>query len=294
MEPMRKRTLTIISFNQQKSSTGEHVAVTGSKSGQGGLRKGNHNSRSLSRLQTEPCLLMLKKTLMEDGSKNEQVDCYDPSTERFVHISGSSQLLKDFHDGVITSGTSTLMQEGAYFDDDEGSLIFPDLANVQYGDDPEARRKLAVTTGTKEMLAVRVIASDASTTSSESEISDAWFGTSGDAVNLKSQYEACSYNKLQINPANTSDVSPANTTDVSNGVTTVTISNTVNGTANGVIRNAVTAALGSSFTSQFDHVMLCLPPGTSGGWIAYAYVNYWLSVYNNQWCDYVSGQMHGK
>jgi hypothetical protein len=280
---MRKRTLTILSFNQQESSTGEHVAVSGSKSGQGGLRKGNQNR---SRLQTEPCLLMLKKTLMEDGSEIEEVDCYDPSTEQFVHISGSSQLLKDFHDGEITSGSSTLMQEGAYFDDVEGSLIFPDLANVQYGDDPEARRKLAVTTGTKKMLAVRVIASDATTTSTESEISDAWFGTSGDAVNLKSQYEACSYNKIQIDPANT--------TDVSNGVKTVTISNTVNGTADGVIRDAVTTALGSSFTSQFDHVMLCLPPGTSEDWIAYAYFNYWLSVYNNEWCDYVSAQMHGK
>jgi hypothetical protein len=283
---MRNRTLTILSFNQKESSTGVHVAVTDSESGQGGLRKGNQNFRSHNRLQTEPCLLMLKLTLMEDRSEIEQVDCYDPSTEQFVHISGSSRLLKDFHDGVITSGMSTLMQEGAYFDDYEGSLIFPDLANVQYGDEPGARRKLAVTAGTKEMLAVRVIASDASTTSSESEISDAWFGTSGDAVNFKSQYEACSYNKLQIDPANTNVVS--------NGVTTATISNIVSGTDNGVIRNAVTAALGSSFTSQFDHVMLCLPPGTSGSWIAYAYVNHWLSVYNNQWCDYISGQMHGK
>jgi hypothetical protein len=88
---------------------------------------------------------MLKKTLMEDGSEIEEVDCYDPSTERFVHISGSSRLLKDFHDGVTTSGTSTLMQEGANFDDGEGSLIFPDLVNVQYGDEPETNRKLAVT-----------------------------------------------------------------------------------------------------------------------------------------------------
>jgi hypothetical protein len=284
---MRKHTLTILSFNQKESSTG--VAVTGSESGHegGGLRKGNQNSRSSRRLQTEPCLLLLKLTLMKDGSESEEVDCYDPSTEQFVRISGSSQLLKGFHDGVITSGRSTLMQEGAYFDDVEGSLIFPDLANVQYVDEePEARRKLAVTTGTKKMLAVRVIASDATTTSTESEISDAWFGTSGDAVNLKSQYEACSYNKIQIDPANT--------TDVSNGVKTVTISNTVNGTADGVIRDAVTTALGSSFTSQFDHVMLCLPPGTSEDWIAYAYFNYWLSVYNNEWCDYVSAQMHGK
>ena len=103
---MRKRILTILSFNQQESQKG--VAVTGSESGQGGLRKGNHDSRSHSRLQTEPCLIMLKLTLMEDRSEIEEVDCYDPSTERFVHISGSSQLLKDFHGGEITSRRDTL------------------------------------------------------------------------------------------------------------------------------------------------------------------------------------------
>ena len=36
----------------------------------------------------------------------------------------------------------------------------------------------------------------------------------------------------------------------------------------------------------------CIPPGTSGGWIAYAYINHWLSVYNDRWCEYPSGQMH--
>ena len=83
---------------------------------------------------------------------------------------------------------------------------------------------------------------------------------------------------------------------VSNGVTTVNILNDVSGTSDSSIRtavvNAAIASLGN-LSSQFDHVMLCLPPGTSGGWIAYAYVNSWLSVYSNQWCNYVSGQMHG-
>jgi len=29
-----------------------------------------------------------------------------------------------------------------------------------------------------------------------------------------------------------------------------------------------------------------------GAWIAYAYVNSWLTVYNNNYCNYVSAQMH--
>ena len=60
---------------------------------------------------------------------------------------------------------------------------------------------------------------------------------------------------------------------VSNGVTTVNILNDVSGTSDSSIRtavvNAATASLGN-LSSQFDHLMLCLPPGTSGGWIAYA------------------------
>ena len=35
-----------------------------------------------------------------------------------------------------------------------------------------------------------------------------------------------------------------------------------------------------------------MPPGTSGLWIAYAYINDNLSVYNHDWCGRVSAQMH--
>ena len=44
--------------------------------------------------------------------------------------------------------------------------------------------------------------------------------------------------------------------------------------------------------APFDHIMLCLPPGTQDSWIAYGYENGWLSVYNDDWCNYVSAQMH--
>ena len=62
------------------------------------------------------------------------------------------------------------------------------------------------------------------------------------------------------------------------------------------MRNAVTAALNAQFgvtspNQLADHVMYCLPAGTMEG-IAYAYINSWNSVYSNQWCTYVSAQMH--
>ena len=148
------------------------------------------------------------------------------------------------------------------------------------------RRRLKI--GSHSVLALRVVAADASTTSSEDVIRNEIFGTNGDVVNLKSQYAACSYNQTYFYP----------TTDnrVNNGVYTVYISGTtVNGVDNSVVRNAVinqaTADLGS-LSSQFDYVMTCIPPGTNGGWIAYAYINHWHSVYNNNWCNYPSGQMH--
>jgi hypothetical protein len=80
------------------------------------------------------------------------------------------------------------------------------------------------------------------------------------------------------------------------GVYTVNIPSTVvTGAADGDIVTAMvdkaTSDLGSLTTLE-DYVMVCVPPGTSGGWIAYAYINYWLSVYNDDWCRYPSGHMH--
>jgi hypothetical protein len=239
-------------------------------------------------------VLMLKEVIMEDHSEIEEVECYDPSTEKYAIIpdqNSQENLLTLFKSNSISSGISTLFQDGAYFDDEEGSLILAaDYDSIQYAEqdsDGNLTRRLA-TTGVKRMVAVRVIANDASTTSSENFIRDAWFGTNGDIINLKSQYEACSYDKVQINPANTQEVK--------NGAYTVTISRNVHQVSDSAVRNSVVgkakADLGE--LSQFDHVMLCLPPGTRGNWIAYAYVGHYLSVYNDKWCNYVSAQMHGK
>ena len=158
-------------------------------------------------------------------------------------------------------------------------------------------RRLATTTGNKSTIALWVQGSDASTTTPMDNglsgcMTDEIFGTYGDPINLRSQYKACSFNQLDFQPFNGSSSSGQ---AVFNGVYSVNISNTVSGTADGTIRDAVVTAGNSALgnmQSQFDHVMLCLPPGTSGGWIAYAYIDWYLSVYNDKWCNYPSGQLH--
>ena len=62
------------------------------------------------------------------------------------------------------------------------------------------------------------------------------------------------------------------------------------------MRPAITEELKAQFgvtnpNQLADHVMYCLPANTMNG-IAYAYVNSWNSVYSNEWCTYVSGQLH--
>jgi hypothetical protein len=152
-------------------------------------------------------------------------------------------------------------------------------------DQEDRRRRLM--TGTKTVLALRVEAPDSTTSSSEVVISDKIFGTGGDKINLKSQYAACSHDQLNFIAAAGNGIT--------NGVSTVSIDQTVTGVDNSVVRNAVTAAGNTKWgnlQNQANYVMQCLPSGTNGGWIAYAYINHWLSVYNNLWCNYPSAQLH--
>jgi hypothetical protein len=146
-------------------------------------------------------------------------------------------------------------------------------------------------TGTKTVLVIRAVAADSATTASEETLSDDVFGTLGDAVNLKSQYSQCSDGQLQFEPLTT------NSLVGTDGVYTVNLPSTfVSGADDEVIYGAMVnqaiADLGAPLETIANYVMICLPPGTAGDWIAYAFHNHWLSVYNDVWCQYPSAQMH--
>ena len=265
--------------------------------GRAGLRRRSTSSQRNHQLLVAPCTLLLRITLNEDYNESREVVCFDPSTNAMAKISGpekniQKKLLAMFDSNTLISNQSTLHHDSAYFNGNEELVLSGDLGDVIFHQKSDVSHTIPVTSGTKQILALRVITPDAETTSSESEISNALFGTMHDSVTLKSQLGRCSYDKLKCNPAETNLVS--------DGVYTVNIAGTINGARNISIEKAVVAAametLGS-LTTQFDHVMMCLPPGTrgeNGKWIAYAYLHYNLSVYNNQWCNYVSSQMHRK
>ena len=273
---------------------------------EGGLAEtyvGDSPTHSPTKLPVTKCVVLLKKTLFQVDKELEEVDCYDPDANAYHRLEAEleQKVKNDIKEGNAKSGATLMSMEdagGSYETNGDGRRVLyaSDVDSITYEDyvpQPYGRR-LAVSTGDKEMLAIRVVANDATTTASLADISDNWYGTSGDTVNLKSQYSACSYGALECNPASKTTT---NGPVVNNGVYQVTIGNSVTGVDRAVVEEAVVAAGNSdlgNMQSQFDHVMLCLPPGTLGDWIGYAYVNWYLSVYNDDWCNNVSIQMHGE
>jgi hypothetical protein len=159
-----------------------------------------------------------------------------------------------------------------------------------------SRRELAQVEGTLSCLVVRVEASDASTTRSEKELSNSIFGndqSNPQTINMQSQFKNCSHGKLNFIEAD--DRNGSFGRNIRNGATTVYVDLPTSG-GETLMANAITNALNSVFEVErppelADHILYCLPPGTMDG-VAYAYINSWSSVYNDEWCNMLSSTMH--
>jgi hypothetical protein len=237
---------------------------------------------------------------IESISSNDDVSlvCLTPSGERYTVIGVPPVWIEQqVNGGELISGTTKLVfANDTTIDTSTGSVNTTSLPSL-IGNGDSGQTPIFATIGSKTVLLVRVLASNAMTGFSNAELSDGAFGT--DSVNLKTQYESCSYGQLQMVPAvdRASHVDDGNiNTNIVNGATTVTIAATVGIQSQNTMTNQVTAALIIQFSvlspdELADHVMYCLPPNSFDG-IAYAYIYNWLSVYKNEWCTYVSAQMH--
>jgi hypothetical protein len=153
--------------------------------------------------------------------------------------------------------------------------------------------------GTRTVLAVRVILNDtAYSYASQAGLSDDVFGDKDDPSNLKSQYAACSYDQLIFNKASDRSMTTNpndGTTAIASGVVDVKVDFGVAAgdlTIRNEVTNKINAVFGVTRPDQLaNYVMYCMPPGVISG-IAYAYVNSWNSVYSNEWCNFLSTQVH--
>mmetsp|Transcript_3716 Transcript_3716/g.5498 ORF Transcript_3716/g.5498 Transcript_3716/m.5498 type:complete len:621 (-) Transcript_3716:90-1952(-) len=193
------------------------------------------------------------------------------------------------------SGSDRLLEGDAYVPEVESTITEDQERNLS-----ELRRQMAVVTGQKTVLAVKIVVSDGAYGFDPSYLECKVFGTTNgsesncnDSYHLTNGYSECSYGKLTLTKA-AARTGSGNASSISNGVVTVTLPTTSTTAGDGTVRNAVTSALNSAFgsaTSLADHLMYCLPPNTMNG-IAYAYINSWNSVYSNNWCNNVSVQLH--
>jgi hypothetical protein len=149
--------------------------------------------------------------------------------------------------------------------------------------------------GNSSVLIVRVIAQDAEVSVSREEISGYVFGIGKYAqpVNIHSQYQACSFGKLEILPAE----GPG----VVDGVLDLNVAVNVTGADPFALENAFVRAteaiLGSQMTTKYNHIVYCVPPGSKynleqSNWLGYAYMNSWRIMMNDRICINFSVMMH--
>jgi hypothetical protein len=110
------------------------------------------------------------------------------------------------------------------------------------------------------------------------ELRDRIFGS---GVGLKTQMADCSFDQLEFQDAGGLEITlPRNMAYYTN-------SSLIRAGAEQAILNLHKVTP----DKLADKVMFCQPPG-SGGWLANAGVNHWMSQYNNEWCLSLSANMH--
>ena len=233
--------------------------------------------------QQDYCILVQYGVQFRNGSSSSNWKCELSLTD--ANISGS--YFVDI-DGIgdndlknASSGTTSLFVTGGIIAN--GKLTIPPGAKKSMGrvekrgpaeNQNNQQRSLYLGKANKHsVLVVRVVAADLSPGSSTAQMSNFVFGSAGDVSNLRERYKSCSYGELLMEPFNGTS---ATGRIVTNGVYQVSIANTAKGQEVDLIVNAavsrLTVLLGN-LASQFDHVMLCIPPGTvmngDRSWIAW-------------------------
>ena len=281
------------------------------------LESDSSSSRNLKVAKAVECTLMVASDarILEGATEHLEEDTYecemDPedmggvSGQTLPLLASQAQLAilkKMFNDGDLIPGESTL-EHGPNAEFNRDGFFVPsglDISkNVRKNNGTNnGRRRLAITTGDKPILVVKVTdVNGLARSENPAQIGDNVFGTVSDLVNLASQMKACSFDQLNIVPGTLPNGAVDTNVMPAPGVIEVTINVPLVGNDRSTIRNAVTAAvqtkLNVSLPGPYQQVMYVLESCYQDcGWAAYAYINSWNSVYQGNYYYMTGVLMH--
>lgn len=280
---------------------------------QGLLRKRAQQTNVQKRILRTPhaseCTILARSDLRLDGTENEDsfecvLDGADTSGVEGITLpidlteNQKNELKEKMKTGELVSDLSTLLLEDGFKISEEAVHVPLSKVDLALGrkTNKHANRHLAIVTGNKPILAVKVFdINGLSRSESPKEISDIIFGTYGEPMNLKSQMSDCSFGQLNI----TAGLPVPDPNELAPGVVKVNIGISLVNNTRSAIRNAVTTALqnklGHALPGPYHQVMYILEKCyIDCGWAAYAYINSWNSVYHDSYYKQVGVQMHGE
>jgi hypothetical protein len=205
---------------------------------------------------------------------------------KFVEINESPDAAAAAAIANTAPGASFLFVSEALVDTNEAQIYIADGAYVEVMNSSRSRMNTGPPTkGTLQTLVVRV--TDMNNVAPDLSIDELYSDIFDDDVCLKSQMDACSYGKLQIEPFRGKTPSKVK---VTNGVVDVKMEATsLDDDVDNIAWWAAYDKLGDLDDSMFDLVMFIYPPGS---YRAYAQVNDRYSWYDNDIVRLVAVQMH--
>ncbi len=145
------------------------------------------------------------------------------------------------------------------------------------------RRQLSKTSGTYQILMLRIIALDSEPDLSSEQLYNLTFV---DDASLRGQMEQCSFGKLQIVPTEYGVLDVRVQKNATNTQHTLLVEEAYQ-VAKTLVNENVDTIL-----DLVDGVMVVVPPGTLGGWTAFGSFNGKHTSYNNLWAGYLGATMH--
>lgn len=192
------------------------------------------------------------------------------------------QIIIDDNKSAAYSGNLFVSITGVEYRDEE--IILSHDSVIEVIPDPRiaTRSDISSTTGTKTLAMVRVSTIDSTPKDSAEALFEGIFSL--DKTNLRTQFRACSFGKLDWVPSSFGVLEVFVDSYVSNFTSGSALVSAAQTTMKEIMGIESAAELG-------DKVVMCLPPGT-GGWVASSGVNHWRAQFNSEWCLSLTATMH--